>query len=196
MGERRFEAVVAGCSAGGLEALRALLGPLPADFPLPILVVAHTAPDGDGRLLAGLLARACRLPVTEVVDKQPIRPGRVCLAPADYHLLVEPDRSLALSLDPKVCNVRPSIDVLFESAADVYGRRLIGVILTGANRDGSRGLQVLHAAGGVGLVQDPSTALAAAMPRAAIEAGGADHVAALDAMAGLLVALTEGEDVH
>ena len=181
-------AVAIGCSAGGLEALRRLLAPLPADFAPAIVVVAHLSPDG-GSLLPSLLASHCRLPVVEAEDKMAVRPGRVHIAPPGYHLLVEADQTLALSVDDKVCNVRPSVDVLFESAADAWGAGLVGVVLTGANSDGARGLRAIKAAGGRGLAQDPGEALADTMPLAAIATGAVDQVLGLGAMAAALVAL-------
>lgn len=169
------EAVVVGCSAGGLEALSTLLPHLPAGFPMPVVVVAHTGADAE-QLLAELLDRASPLPVAVAEDKGPVTPGRVHLAPTGYHLLIEPDRTFALSVDAKVCNVRPAADVLFQSAADVYGPGLVGVVLTGGNADGAAGLAAIHRAGGLGIVQDPATAVAPEMPRAAIAAGGADRI--------------------
>jgi two-component system chemotaxis response regulator CheB len=185
-----FRAVVVGCSAGGLDALRLLLAPLPADFPLPIVVVAHLAPD-SGSLLAELLDNACTLAVAEAAEKEVVQPGRVYIAPPGYHLLVEQDESLSLSVDEKVCNVRPSIDVLFQSAADVWAERLIGVLLTGANSDGTVGLRAVKGRGGYCLVQDPARAFAKTMPRSAISAGLADCLLPLDDMGRRLAALVE-----
>lgn len=186
---RCFQAVVVGCSAGGLDALRRLLAPLPADFPLPIVIVAHMAPDSGG-MLVELLDRTCRLAVIQAEEKMAVVPGHAYICPAGYHLLVEEDRTLSLSVDDRVCNVRPSIDVLFESAADAWGEGLIGIVLTGANSDGTAGLLAVKAAGGYCLVEDPALAYAETMPRSAIEAGAADCVQALDAMPDLLMSLT------
>ena len=185
---RRFRAVVVGCSAGGLEALRRLLAPLPAGFPLPIVVVAHTSADAGG-LLPELLDRVTPLPVVEAEEKMPVEPGRVHVAPPGYHLLIEADESFALSVDDKVRNVRPSIDVLFESAADVWGDGLIGVILTGANSDGTDGLTAIKRQGGTTYAEDPDAAYAETMPRSAIAAGVVDRVLPLDSIAGALAAL-------
>lgn len=186
---RIFHAVVVGCSAGGLDALRRVLAPLPATFPVPIVVVAHMAPDG-GSMLAELLDKVCRLAVVQAHEKMAAEPGQVYVCPAGYHLLVEEDQTFSLSVDDRVCNVRPAIDVLFESAADAWGERLIGIVLTGANSDGTAGLLAIKAAGGYGLVEDPAHAYAATMPRSAIEAGAADCVLALDAMPDHLMKLT------
>ncbi len=184
----RFRAVAVGCSAGGLEALRQLLAPLPREFPLPVVVVAHMAPDG-GSLLAELLESVCRLSVAEAEEKAKALPGHVYVAPPGYHLLVEEDETFSLSVDEKVCNVRPSIDVLFQSAADTWGCGLIGVVLTGANSDGTAGLRAIRQMGGYCLVQDPTQAFADTMPRSAIDAGLADCVLPLAALAGQLMAL-------
>ena len=185
---RRFHGVVMGCSAGGLEALRRVLAPLPASFALPIAVVAHTAADGGG-MLASLLGSVTELPVVEAEDKMPALPGRVHLGPAGYHLLLEADESFALSVDAKVCNVRPAIDLLFETAADVWAEGAIGVILTGANSDGTNGLRAIKAGGGFAIAQDPEEAFAATMPRSAIAAGLTDCVLPLDAIGGTLASL-------
>lgn len=162
----RSEAVVIGASAGALEALSAILPGLPASFPLPILVVVHIPPDRPSAL-ADLFAAKCRMIVKEAEDKEPLLAGTIYFAPPDYHLLVEVDKTVALSSDEQVFFSRPSIDVLFETAADAYQERLIGIVLSGANSDGANGLKAVMGAGGVGLVQNPGTAFAAAMPEAA-----------------------------
>jgi two-component system, chemotaxis family, protein-glutamate methylesterase/glutaminase len=161
------EAIVIGASAGALEALSSLLPGLPADYRLPILVVVHLPPDKTS-LLAELLRARCAIRVREAEDKEPIEPGVAYFAPPDYHLLVEQNKRLSLSDDEPVLFSRPSIDVLFESAADAYGGGLIGVVLTGANSDGANGLKAVVEAGGVAVVQSPGSAYAVAMPEAAI----------------------------
>lgn len=173
------QAVVIGASAGALEALSAILPELPGTFGLPILVVVHIPPDRRS-VLAELFEAKCRLPVREAEDKEPILGGTIYFAPPDYHLLVEADKCLALSSDEPVLFSRPSIDVLFESAADAYGPALIAIILTGANQDGSMGLRAIVEAGGTALVQSPQSALAAAMPEAAIQACPEAQVMTLD----------------
>lgn len=161
-------AIVIGASAGAVEALLALLPGLPADSP-PILVAVHVPPDRDNMLVPLLQAR-CALQIKEAEDKETARGGVVYFAPPDYHLLVEQTGDLALSSDEAVHYSRPSIDVLFESAADAWGPHLAGVILTGANDDGAAGLAAVARAGGLALVQDPTRAAAAAMPQAALAA--------------------------
>lgn len=191
---RNYQAVVVGVSTGGVQALKKLLGPLPADFPLPILVVQHIGPDA-GSGLARLLDECCALRVKEADEQDDILPGTVYLAPPNYHLLVERDRCLALSADPYVSFARPSVDVLFESAAAVFGPQLIGIVLTGANSDGSRGLQSVKQNGGLAIVQDPADAEARRMPQAAMAATSVDHVVGLDGMAVLLQKLAAGRAV-
>ena len=164
-----------GGSAGGLKALSRVLATLPPDFPSPLLVVLHLSPDSGGRLPL-ILAGRCALPVKESDDKEPIQGGRVYLAPPNYHLLVELDRTLSLNTDERVCYARPAIDVLFESAAEAFGSALIGVLLSGANHDGTAGLRQIMALGGTTVVQDPITAESSQMPGAAVDAGVAEHV--------------------
>jgi two-component system chemotaxis response regulator CheB len=173
------EAVVMGASAGGVEALLALLAALPAGFPPAVLVVLHLRPNSPSRIVE-LMARQCALPVSEALDKQPVGGGSVVFAPPDYHLLVEPDRRLALSVDPPVLYSRPAIDPLFESAAAVYGPGLLGVLLTGASHDGSDGVAAIRACGGRAWIQAPSDAKVPAMPSAALQRAGADAVLTLD----------------
>jgi two-component system chemotaxis response regulator CheB len=163
------KAVVVGASAGALEALSVILPALPADFRLPVLVVVHVPPDKKS-VLVELFRHKCRVAVHEAEDKEPIRGGNIYFAPADYHLLVEKDGSLSLSSDEPVLYSRPSIDVLFESAADAYGSDLIGIVLTGANQDGASGMKAIVDAGGTAIVQRPDDAFASAMPQAALAA--------------------------
>ncbi len=161
--------VVVGASAGGIEALTIILGGLQPSFRLPIVVVIHLPKSKDTQVLA-LLQSKSNLTMVEVEDKQELDGGTVYLAPPDYHVLVEDECSLALNCDEPVNYSRPSIDVLFESAADVFAENVIGIILTGANKDGATGLASITKAGGVGIVQQPSEAHSRIMPDAAISA--------------------------
>ncbi|MEK7949322.1 chemotaxis protein CheB [Luteolibacter soli] len=162
-------AVVIGASVGAVQALSIILPRLPENYPLPVFVAVHVPPDKRSAL-ADLFASRCAVTVKEAEDKEPVCPGTVYFAPADYHLLVEEDFTLSLSSDEPVLYSRPAIDVLFESAADAYGDSLTGIILTGASADGARGLQAVHAAGGFTMVQAPDTAEGSAMPLAALAA--------------------------
>lgn len=168
LSEAAPQAVVIGVSAGGLKALTAILPALPADYPLPVMIVIHLPPDRDS-VVAELFNDKCALTVREAEDKEDILPGHVYFAPPDYHLLIEADHRLSLSSEEPVLFSRPSVDVLFETAADVYGEGLIGIILTGANTDGAAGLKAVMAAGGQALVQRPDLSYASAMPEAALD---------------------------
>jgi two-component system chemotaxis response regulator CheB len=181
------QAVVIGASAGAIQALLQILPALPADYALPVLVVVHVPP-GRRSELTTLFATRCRVRVGEGEDKAPIEPGTVTFAPPDYHMLVEPGGTISLSADEPVFFSRPSIDVLFESAADAYGPGLVGVVLTGANEDGALGLRAVAEAGGVTLVQDPATAYARAMPQAAVAAWGQATVLPLGGIVAALLA--------
>lgn len=183
---RDADAIVIGASAGGVEALQALLSSLPAGFPVPVAVVLHLPRDRPSTIHE-LLARHCALPVSEALDKQPFHTG-VVLAPPDYHLLIEPDRHLALSVDEPVLFSRPAIDPLFESAAAVFGTRLLAILLTGASSDGSDGMAAVRAAGGTAWIQQPSDARVATMPAAALNHAGADAVLTLNEIRGRLAA--------
>ena len=172
------EAVVIGASAGGVEVLSMLLSALPASCRLSLIIVMHI-PRERPSLLPEVFGSRCALPVKEAEDKEPIQPGTVYFAPPDYHLLVDRGPAFALSTDEPVHFSRPSIDVLFDSAADVYGERVIGVILTGANQDGAEGLAAIGHAGGRTVVQDPVSAAVAYLPEAALKQGPVDFVLSL-----------------
>lgn len=188
MTQTQTEAVVIGASAGALEALSRLLPALPAQYGLAVMIVVHLPPDKKS-ILAELFQDKCRIKVMEAEDKEPIRAGVAYFAPPDYHLLVEPDKTLSLSSDEPVLFSRPSIDVLFESAADAYGPALAGVVLTGASQDGAQGLAAVIEAGGLGIIQEPAEAYASAMPEAAIAKCQAAQVLPLGEIALCLRAL-------
>jgi two-component system chemotaxis response regulator CheB len=183
-----FEIIVVGCSAGGLSALGRLLAALPKSFSLPIAVVQHRSKDSADDTMVQVLQGATDLVVREAEDKEPLVGGHVFLAPPDYHLLVDVG-CLALSVDEVVAFSRPSIDVLFETAADSYGAAVIGVLLTGANQDGTRGLERIKEAGGFVIVQDPATAESPTMPRSAVAAVRVDRVLSLERLAESLMEL-------
>lgn len=162
-------AVAIGCSAGGLKALSALLPELPADYPLRVFVVIHVPPHKRS-LIANLFNEKSKMQVVEAEDKMPIEPGCIYFAPPDYHLQIESDESLSLSSEEPVLFSRPSINLMFETAAEAYGESLIGIVLTGANNDGADGLRAIANAGGKVIVQNPQTAFSDFMPKAAIQA--------------------------
>lgn len=182
-----YELVAIGTSLGGLSALKTLLEYIPKEFSAAIAVVQHRHRESD-QALSSFLQNFTVLPVHEVEDKENIQPGHVYFAPANYHLLVE-DGYFSLSVDAPVSYARPSIDVLLESAADVYGERAIGVILTGANQDGVQGLSALKARGGKTIVQTPDTAESPILPAAAIASVAVDWVLPLTQIAPLLMHL-------
>ena len=183
---RAVRLVVIGTSLGGMQALETILHGLMPDFPLPIAVVQHRGPDwGVQSELTRLLQLHSALPLSEAGDKDPIRPGCVYLAPPDYHLLVE-DGRFALSVDARVSHARPSIDVLFESAADAYREGVLAVVLTGASADGAAGARRVHQRGGCVVAQDPATAESPVMPKAAIATGVVERVLPLGEIAAYL----------
>jgi two-component system chemotaxis response regulator CheB len=183
-----YSIVAMGTSWGGLSAMSRLLGGLPEEFPIPIVLVQHRSKDSD-RLLVQLLQDATDLKVCEIEDKDVLRAGTVHVAPADYHVLVE-SGYLSLTLEEPVRFSRPSIDVMFTSAADAYGPATIGVILTGANVDGANGLADIVKRGGCALIQDPKTAEIKIMPEAALKATPTAEVFSLDDLAQRLIELS------
>jgi two-component system chemotaxis response regulator CheB len=174
-----YEVIVIGTSWGGLDALSRLLDGLHDALHQPIVIAQHRSPESEGEVLGRLLQHHTRRFVGDPDDKTPIEPDHVYLGPPDYHVLVE-NGHVALSTDAPVQYARPSIDVLFESAADAYGDRAIGIVLTGANADGAQGLARIKDRGGVAIVQDPATSERRAMPDAAIAATVADAVLTLE----------------
>ncbi len=176
-----YDLACIGASWGGLQAVSRVLADLPAECDLPIAIAQHRHPDSQERTLAELLNTQTSRPVLDVEDKMAIKPRHVYIAPPNYHLLVERG-SFALSVDERIKFARPSIDVLFETAADAYGAGVIGIILTGANDDGALGLARIKDVGGVALIQDPLGAARRAMPDAAIAATAADAILPLDAI--------------
>ena len=182
---RHIEAVVIGASAGGVGALLTVLSGLPAGYAPPVVVVLHLPEDHDSSL-ADTFARRVSLPAQEVVDKQQVEGGTLYFACPGYHLSIERDRSFSLSCEPPVHYSRPSIDVLMESAAEVYGASLAGILLTGANADGAEGLARIKECGGLTVVQNPAEAEVATMPEAAIERRAPDFILPLADIRSLL----------
>lgn len=183
--DRIVDAVAIGTSAGGIEALSVLLPALPGTLRPPVFVVLHLTP-AKPSLLVEIFGRKCRRPVREAEDKSPVEPGVVYFAPPDYHMLIDDGPVLSLAADEAVNFSRPSIDVLFESAADVYGAGLLGIILTGASHDGAAGLAAVQAAGGLTVVQDSAEAYASAMTDAAVRRSAVDRVMTLKQIADVL----------
>ena len=182
------ELVAIGASWGGLDVLRNILGDLPGELNAAVVIAQHRSPESHPTAMRDLLGAVTRLRVTEANDKDELRPGTAYIAAPDYHLLVEPGL-VTLSTDAPVLYARPSIDVLLETAAESYRERCIGVVLTGANDDGARGLARVAELGGTAVVQDPETAQRDEMPRAALRATPAATVLPVAEIAPLLVDL-------
>ncbi|WP_263263754.1 chemotaxis protein CheB [Pseudomonas sp. RIT-PI-S] len=186
------EAVVLGASAGGVEALLTVFSALPAAFSLPVVAILHL-PEGRQSELSTVFERRLRRPVREAQDKAVMERGIIYVAGPSYHLSIERDHSFSLSLEPRVHFSRPSIDVLFDSAADAYGAGLAGVLMTGASQDGASGLAAIQQAGGLTVVQDPAEAKVATMPQAALELLQPDHILTLHGIGELLADLETGK---
>jgi two-component system chemotaxis response regulator CheB len=183
-----YEVIAIGASWGGLHAVGTLLEGIPTELDQAIVIAQHRSAESARGGLEALLQRHIARPVSEPHDKEAVEPRRVYVAPADYHLLVDGPR-FALSIEGRVQFARPSIDVLFESVAEAYRERAIGIVLTGANEDGAAGLAAIKQNGGVGIVQDPRTATKKTMPEAAIAASRADAVLPLEEIAPFLYGL-------
>ena len=186
-----FQFLAVGTSLGGFDALKAVLGALPNDFPLPIAVVQHRSSDDSGAF-AGLLSSHTQLRVTEIEDKDPIKAGHVYICPSNYHLLID-DRHFALSMDAPVLHARPSIDVFFESVAESFRDRVIALLLTGMSKDGTTGLKRIKEYGGFVVVQDPLAAEGHIMPQAAIASVTVDKILPLQEIAPFLLQLCAGQ---
>lgn len=184
--KNEFDAIVIGASAGGLFAMTSILKPLPATYPVPLIVVQHRAKD-ERSLLEEVLQQKCTIGIKQADEKEMIRPGFVYFAPPNYHLLVESNGTFSLSYDVPVNYSRPSIDVLFETAADVYKQRLLGIILTGANKDGAAGMKKIRKLGGTTIAQDPGTADYPEMPQSAIYTGAIQHILTPEAIGSFLL---------
>lgn len=170
-----YDAIVIGTSAGGLYALMRILQQLPVNYRLPVIIVQHRSKD-ERDLLEEVLQQKCNIRIKQADEKEVIQGGIVYFAPPDYHLLIESNRTFSLSFDERVNYSRPAIDVLFETAAEVFRQRLLGIILTGANSDGARGIKKISLLGGTTIAQQPETADYPEMPRAAINTGYVKHV--------------------
>jgi len=184
-----YPVVAIGCSAGGLSVLSYLLENLPADFLVPIIVVQHRAKNHDA-LLEQTLQQKCKLRVKQADEKETISQGYVYIAPPDYHLLVEQDESFSLSVEKENSYSRPSIDVLFETAAEIFGNRLTGIVLTGANHDGAAGITTIYACGGTTIAQDPTEAAHPMMPQSAIGTDNVQHIMKLEQILSYLIGLS------
>lgn len=180
-----YKAVVIGASAGGLNALTKIITKLDNSFDLPLLVVQHISPHSDNYITKHL-DKISMIKVKEADEKERLSPGTVYFAPPNFHMLIEDDHTISFSVEAKVSYARPSIDVLFESAAYVFGSHLIGILLTGANNDGASGLKIIKEFGGLTIVENPATAEVDTMPRSAVNLFKPDHVIELEKIGDLL----------
>lgn len=186
----KFEAIVIGVSAGGLKALRIILLGLPKGFAVPVIIVQHLSANSDGDWIE-ILDGMSHIRIKEAEEKEEIKQGIAYIAPPNYHLLIENDRTFSLSGEERINFSRPSIDILFECAADVYGKSLIGIVLTGLNYDGAAGLKEIKKRGGLAIVEDPATAEWASMPESALEATEVDYIVPLEEIVPLLIKLQQ-----
>jgi two-component system chemotaxis response regulator CheB len=182
----QYEAIVIGVSSGGLNAMKIMFSLLPKDFNTPIIIVQHVSPRSDSQWIK-ILNSQSNLIIKEADEKENIEKGKVYIAPPNYHLMIEKDKTFSLTIDERVNFARPSIDVLFESAAEAYKSKLIGVILTGSNHDGTNGIKRIKECGGLTIVQNPETAESASMPAAAIAVMQPDHILPLERIINLLI---------
>jgi two-component system chemotaxis response regulator CheB len=181
-----YEAIVIGVSSGGMNALKFIFSVLPEDFSIPIIIVQHIGSQSEN-LWISLLNDKSNLYIKEADEKESIEQGKVYIAPSNYHLMIERDKTFSLTIDERVNYARPSIDVLFESAAEAYKSKLIGVILTGSNNDGTNGLKRIKEYGGLTIVQDPATAESSYMPASAIAVVQMDYILTLENIIKLLI---------
>lgn len=188
----RYEAIVIGVSSGGMNALKMLSSSLPVYFELPIIIVQHLSAQSDSHWIK-LLNEKSQLNLKEADEKDTIEKGNIYIAPPNYHLLIEKDKTLSLTIDERVNFARPSIDVLFESAAEAYKTKLIGIVLTGSNNDGTNGIKRIKDCGGLAIIQDPETAESDYMPKSAIAAIVPDYILSLENIIKLLIQLDQQE---
>ena len=182
----KYEAIVIGVSSGGMNAMKVMFSLLPANFSTPIVIVQHIGARSEN-IWVQLLNDKCKLEIKEADEKEKIEKGKIYIAPPNYHLLIEQDRTFTLTVDERVNYARPSIDVLFETAAEAYQNRLVGIVLTGSNNDGSKGLKRIKEYGGLTIVQQPDTAESSFMPASAIATVQPDYILPLEAIINLLI---------
>ncbi|MEP7106975.1 MAG: chemotaxis protein CheB [Ferruginibacter sp.] len=190
-----YETIVLGVSSGGLKALKFICTALTADFSMPIIIVQHISSRSDNQWIT-LLNDISNLNIKEADEKEKIEKGNIYIAPPNYHLMIERNRTLSLTIDARINFARPSIDVLFESAAEACKNSLIGVVLTGSNSDGTAGLKKIKEYGGLTIVQDPGTAESAFMPASAIAAVKVDYVLPLSGITDLLIKIDKQNNKH
>ncbi|MBG6111623.1 two-component system chemotaxis response regulator CheB [Flavobacterium sp. CG_9.10] len=186
----QYKAIVIGVSSGGMNALKTIFSTLPAHFSIPIIIVQHLSARSDSQWIK-LLNEKSSLEIKEADEKEQIEKGKIYIAPPNYHLLIEKDKTFSLTIDERVNFARPSIDVLFESAAEAYKNKLIGIVLTGSNNDGTKGIKRIKECGGLIIIQDPKTAESAYMPQSAIAAIEPDYIKSLENIVELLIKIDQ-----
>lgn len=186
----QYDAIVIGVSSGGLNALKIIFAALPVHFSIPIIIVQHLGAHSDSNWIK-ILNEKSHLEIKEADEKEKIEKGKIYFAPPNYHLLIEKDKTFSLTIDQRVSFARPSIDVLFETAAEAYTNKLIGVVLTGSNYDGTEGIKRIKECGGLAIIQDPKTAESAYMPTSAIAAIVPDYVLPLEDIAEVLLKMDQ-----
>lgn len=186
----QYEAIVIGVSSGGMNAMKNIFSSLPGDFSIPVVIVQHLSPRSDSQWITSLNDKSA-LDIKEADEKEKIEKGKVYIAPPNYHLMLEKDKTFSLTIDERVNFARPSIDVFFESAAAAYKNKLIGVILTGANNDGTKGMKKIKDYGGLVIAQDPATAESACMPASVIAAMQVDYILPLEDIIRLLIKISK-----
>jgi two-component system chemotaxis response regulator CheB len=191
----QYEAIVVGVSSGGLKALRFIFSVLPSDFVVPVIVVQHVGSRSENTWIK-ILNDSSNISIKEADEKEKVRAGHIYVAPSNYHLLIEKDKTFSLTIDERVNFARPSIDVLFESAAEVYREKLIGIILTGSNSDGAKGVKRIKECGGLVIIQDPETAESSSMPASALALIQPDYIVALNQISDLLIKITKGTNIY
>ena len=185
----KYEAIVMGVSSGGMQAMKVMFPLLPKDFSIPIIIVQHIGVHSDGEWI-NILNYNCNLHIKEADEIETIEKGNIYIAPPNYHLLIEKDKTFSLTIGERVNFARPAIDILFETAAEAYKNKLIGVILTGSNYDGTKGMERIKECGGLTIAQDPDTAASSLMPAAAIAAMQPDYILSLEKIVQLLLKIT------
>lgn len=185
-----YEVIVVGVSSGGMSALKLLFSVLPLDFHIPIIIVQHISAQSDSHWIK-LLNTVSKLNIKEADEKEKIEKGNIYIAAPNYHLMVEENKTLSFTNEQKINFARPSIDVLFESAADVYKDKTIGIILTGSSSDGTAGLKLIKEYGGLAIAEDPKTATSPYMPASAISKVKVDHILPLKEIAELLIKISQ-----
>lgn len=185
-----YEAIVIGASSGGMNAVKLLVKKLPLNFSIPVVIVLHISPQSNGQWISFFNADE-QIKIKEADEKEKPEPGTIYVAPPNYHLLTEKDKTFSLTIDERVNFARPAIDVLFESAAEAYKDKLIGIVLTGSNNDGTAGMKKIKKNGGLTIVQDPSTAESAYMPASVINAIPVDYILPLEKIIDLLIQIAE-----